>query len=257
MKRLALSLLLLLYGSTLKAAECPAPGSSVELFGTVGKDLGISMQLTFEKDRLNGTYFYVKHERLNVVKESDSGVYTIELEQAKKIPLNGSCAGGSLTLRESAPSGKPTGSFQGSFTTPQIVEGTWSTPDGKKTLPFHLQALLPADHVSGKYRTSDSLQEIDIRLHEGQVEVDGTAFWLNSNTGNVHTGDVEGTAKLEGNTAHYSDADTECSFTMKFSDRALAVSDTTSGCGGMNVTFNGNYERVGPPTATNQLINPY
>jgi hypothetical protein len=105
------------------AGECPAPGSVVELSGTIGKDLRISMNLTFQKDRLSGSYAYVKY--------------------GKEIPLSGTCVGGSLTLQESDASGKPTGSFRGNFTNPQIVEGTWSTPDGKKSLPFHLVAAPP------------------------------------------------------------------------------------------------------------------
>jgi len=264
MRRIAISLCLFVFcspflflvRSAAAAAECPAPGSVVELFGSMGKDLGISIKLTFDKDRLSGTYIYVKNEKLTIVKY-ESGVYSMELEHAKNLSLSGSCTGGSLTLQESDASGKPTGFFRGSFTKPNIVEGTWSTPDGKKSLPFHLQAILPTDHVSGKYRTSDCLQEIDIWLDGGEVTVDGAAYWVNEMTGSVHTGDANGTAKLEGDKVDFVDPGLDCRFTIRFTGRALDVSGSTPNCGGANVTFNGTYDRVGPPPGTTSLVDPY
>ena len=101
MKRLALPLFLLIYSSALQASDCPAPGAPLELSGTIGKDLDISMTLTFAKSLVSGTYIYMKQEKLNVLKDSDSGVYRLDLQQAKSIRLNGSCTGGSLTLQES------------------------------------------------------------------------------------------------------------------------------------------------------------
>jgi hypothetical protein len=147
MRRIALSVFFLVFWPTVTPAQCPASGSVVELFGTIGKDLSISMNLTFQKDRLSGSYAYVKYE--------------------KKIPLTGTCTGGSLTLQESDASGKPTGTFRGSFTTPQAVEGTWSTPDGKKSLPFNLVAApRPTTPKVGwtKLVGISSLQDIDGQL---------------------------------------------------------------------------------------------
>jgi len=196
MRRIALSLCLFVFCSTfpflvcsaaLAAVECPAPGSVVELFGTIGKNPSVSMNLTFQKDRLSGTYAYVKHR--------------------EKIFLSGTCTGGSLTLQESTASGKPTGSFRGSFIKPQIVEGTWSTPDGKKNLPFRLQALLPTDHVSGRYERGNYLDKntstgggLDILLLEpGRVRIQGDAVWVNpANPDSVHTGEVIGRPTLKG-----------------------------------------------------------
>jgi hypothetical protein len=240
MKWIAAPLLLFVPCSTVIAGECPAPGSVVELFGTISKDLHISMNLAFQNDGLSGSYAYVTHE--------------------KSIPLSGTCVGGSLTIRESGSSGKPAAFFQGGFTKPQTVEGTWSTPDGRKSLPFQLQALLPTDRVSGKYRMGNLLDkksktgaELNIlMLDGGRVRVRGEALWIgNPQTGSVHTGEVDGTAKLEGDTAYYIESSSDpdsCRFTIRFSDRVIAVTDDNMQCGGMNVTFEGIYQRVGPPT---------
>ena len=240
MRRLAVWLLFPLLCPAIAPGQCPAPGSVLELFGTIGKNLSISMNLTFQKDRLTGSYAYVKYE--------------------EKIPLSGTCSDKTLMLQESHPSGKPTGSFRGNFTKPQIVEGTWSTPDGKKTLPFLLRVLLPTDRVSGRYETGNYLDnktstgaELDILLlGDGQLRIQGEALWVNpAKTGSVHTGDVDGTAKFEGDKAYYiesSDDPDSCRFTISFTNRTITVTDDNMKCGGMNVTFAGIYQRVGPPT---------
>jgi len=239
MRWIALPFLLFLGCATSAAEGCPAPGSVVEFFGTIGNGLGIGMNLTFEKDRVSGSYAYVKHR--------------------KEISLSGKCVDGSLALEESDASGKPTGSFLGNWTKPQIVEGTWSTADGKKILPFHLQRLLPGDRVSGRYMTGNYLDqktgtgaELDILLlDDGQLRIQGDAIWIAAAKSSIHTGDVDGTAKLDGDKAIYvesADSPDSCRFTIRFTNRAITVTDDNGMCGGMNVTFEGTYVRVGPPT---------
>jgi len=242
MKWIVLTLMLIAPGS-IAAAQCPAPGSAVELFGTISKGIAISMQLTAQSDRVTGSYEYVKYE--------------------KKIRLSGTCNGGSLTLQELNASGKPTASFRGTFTKPQIVEGSWSTSDGKKSLPFHLQALLPSDHVSGRYETSafacttDDNKSVDeppddlnvLLMEDGNLRIQGNAFYANALC-NLHTGDADGTAKLEGDKAHYvfdASDPTSCRFTIHFAKGTIEVTDESGTCGGANVEFSGTYTRVGPP----------
>ena len=246
MRRLAVWLLFPVLCPAIAPGQCPAPGSIVELFGTIGKNLGVSMNLTFEKDHLTGSYAYVKYE--------------------KKIPLTGTCTGGSLTLQESDASGKPTGSLRGNFTKPQIVEGTWSTPDGKKALPFHLQALLPTDRVSGRYtqpnptcdtKDGKTVYEPDdelniLLLDDGQLHINGIAFYVTLSC-DVNSGSVDGTAKLEGHSADYvvdRDDPHSCRVTIKFTNGTLEVADDCVNRGpfGHNVEFAGTYKRVGPPT---------
>jgi len=247
MKHLGISLLLCMFSSSALAAECPAPGSTVELFGTIGKNLFISMNLTSQRDHLSGSYFYVKFE--------------------KKIALAGTCDAGSVSLQESDPSGKPSGTFRGTFRKPQIVDGTWSTADGKKALPFQLQALLPSDHVSGKYRSAGydlkkrgAGEELNILLLEnGELRIQGTALYVTV-TQYANTGEADGITKLEGDTAHFvEDPDNKdsCRFTIHFSNRSITVSDDNNACGGMNVSFNDTYGRVGPPTIDESLNAPH
>jgi len=242
MKWIVLTAMVIVH-SSIAVGECPTRGSGVELFGTIGKDLGVSMQLTGEGDHVTGSYEYVKHE--------------------KKIHLTGSCNSNSLTLQESGASGKPTASFRGTFTKPQIVEGSWSTLDGKKTLPFHLQALLPSDHVSGRYETprfvctTDDGKNVDeppddlniLLMEGGNLRIQGYAFYANVFC-NLHTGDADGTAKLEGDKARYvfdaSDPDS-CRFTIHFAKGTIDITDELGACGGANVQFSGTYTRVGPP----------
>jgi len=242
MKWIVLTLTLIAHGS-IAVGECPAPGSTVELFGTIGKNLGISMKLTGRSDRVTGSYEYVKYQ--------------------KEIKLTGTCTSGSVALQELNASGKPTATFQGSFTKPQIVEGSWSTADGKKSLPFHLQALSPSDHLSGRYETStiacttnddksvdEPPDDLNILLMEdGNLRIQGNAFYVNALC-NLHFGFADGEAKLEGDKARYifDAADpTSCRFTINFAKGGLEVTDESGACGGANVEFIGTYTRVGPP----------
>jgi len=75
--------------------------------------------------------------------------------------------------------------------------------------------------------------------------VSGESTWVgDSETGNVHVGSVDAMAAIEGNQARY-DAD-GCRFTIEFLHDALIVSGDDGGCGGMHVTFDGEYARVRP-----------
>lgn len=75
--------------------------------------------------------------------------------------------------------------------------------------------------------------------------VSGESTWVGDpETGNVHVGSVDAMAAIEGNQARY-DAD-GCRFTIEFLHDALIVSGDDGGCGGMHVTFDGEYARVRP-----------
>jgi uncharacterized protein len=78
-----------------------------------------------------------------------------------------------------------------------------------------------------------------------RIHVSGESTWVGSaETGNVNVGTVDGMAVLEGNHARY-DAD-GCGFAVEFLPDALIVSGDNGACGGMNVTFEGDYARVRP-----------
>lgn len=78
-----------------------------------------------------------------------------------------------------------------------------------------------------------------------RIHVFGESRWVGSaETGNVNVGTVDGMAALEGNHARY-DVD-DCSFAVEFIPDALIVSGDNGSCGGMNVTFDGDYARVRP-----------
>ncbi|WP_395683583.1 lysozyme inhibitor LprI family protein [Dokdonella sp.] len=107
----------------------------------------------------------------------------------------------------------------------------------------------PAGDVSGTYErigTGEDSAELTIaRAGDGRLHVSGNALWVgNAETGNVHTGEVDGTFALEGDRLHY-DADA-CRFTLKFAQAGLVVSEDNYACGGMNVTFDGEYEKTTP-----------
>jgi uncharacterized protein len=77
------------------------------------------------------------------------------------------------------------------------------------------------------------------KLQNGQIQVKGQSIWRNDITFN--TGEVEGVAMLEENQVRISDGG--CGLTVIFFQNALTVENET-GCGGLNVTFNGQYRKI-------------
>lgn len=107
--------------------------------------------------------------------------------------------------------------------------------------------------VAGHYTRYDEGQpdkhpsNITVRaLTEGRVQVQGEALWVgNAETGNVNTGDMQGTFVLDGNKINYTDGEDEgCRLTITFTKNDLTVTDDNMRCGGLNVTFNGRYRKV-------------
>lgn len=107
--------------------------------------------------------------------------------------------------------------------------------------------------ISGEYeryyggKPDENSATITVReLQDGQVHVAGNALWIgNAETGNVNTGEFDGTLPLTQNQVHYTDGDEEgCKLTITFDQNALTVSDDNLHCGGLNVTFDGQYRKV-------------
>jgi hypothetical protein len=89
----------------------------------------------------------------------------------------------------------------------------------------------------------DSAERKITRTAIGRLHVSGNAEWVgDAAAGNVHTSEVDGTFALEGDSVHY-DAE-GCRFMLTFTRGGLAVSDDNAACGGMNVTFDGDYMKT-------------
>lgn len=85
-------------------------------------------------------------------------------------------------------------------------------------------------------------------LRDKRVRLVGSAVWVgNAATGNVNTGEINGVFRFDGKLVHYREADGDdgCRLILRFADEKLIVSDDNLRCGGMNVSFNGEYRRVG------------
>jgi hypothetical protein len=166
-------------------------------------------------------------------------------------------------LAESDERGNQTGTFEGNFVSKDWIEGFWSSADKKRRMPFSAWVLdgeqVPAstanDKISGQYKRMvrgkmdrDGATLNIWVLKDGRVRVAGDAVWVgNRKTGNVNTGDVEGIFALQGSKLFYKEAnrDDPCSFTIHLGVDSLVVTEDTMRCGGMNVTFDGEYRKVG------------
>lgn len=79
-----------------------------------------------------------------------------------------------------------------------------------------------------------------IGLDDGRVHISGFSIWLgpNAKMGQINTGEMQGMGKIRGNIIQF-DSD-ECSASIKLTVKGMQITDE-SGCGGLNVTFNGDY----------------
>jgi hypothetical protein len=215
-----------------------------EFVGAINNTIRIRMKLAQSGNAIRGTYLY---ERVG-----------------KDIQLNGTISGQQITLKETDASGNQTGSFKGRFVTADLIEGTWSNADGTKTFPFRVAASVePAststsanDGIGGEYVRVDakgriekvSGASINVRLlKDGTVEIAGDAtLVVDAKRGNVRTGNVEGTYKLSGNKLFVKgEGQYDCALTITFGKGSLEVTDDNGQCGGLAVSFDGSYKRIG------------
>lgn len=84
-------------------------------------------------------------------------------------------------------------------------------------------------------------------LQKNRARVVGSAIWVgNAAKGNVNVGEIDGAFPLDGNKLYYKETDEDsCHLTITFAKNALVVTEDNSRCGGLNVSFNGEYKRIG------------
>lgn len=79
---------------------------------------------------------------------------------------------------------------------------------------------------------------------KNKVRVAGDSVWVgNAEIGSVNLGNIEGEFPLSNNTLYYHD-DYGCKFTILFKQASLEVKNDNHRCGGLNVSFNGNYKKI-------------
>jgi hypothetical protein len=218
-----------------------------EFVGTINKTLRVRIKLSQSGQSLSGSYVY---ERIG-----------------KSIRLNGAMTDKKeFYLNEVDEHGSQTGKFEGKFVSKDWIEGTWSSTSPKKEMPFSAWAMegkqIPTanahDQVSGEYRRVDQRGRFDRDssvldiwlLEDGELRVKGYSSWVgNARTGNVNVGEVDGIFELHDSKLffRYGDVDDECRFTITFGADSLTVTDDNLKCGGVNVSFDGKYRKVGPP----------
>ena len=216
-----------------------------EFSGAINRTIRIRMTLAQDGKTLKGSYYYVK--------------------VGKPISLSGSINGQQFTLKEYDENGSNTGTFSGRFVTADTIEGSWSNADASKTYPFSLKAASTATHqpstnpggVDGKYERldakgrieKDSGAELNVETQaDGMILVEGDAtLVVNARTGNVRTGGISATAKLNGNQLNLSEGDDGCQMKIVFGKGSLEVTEDNGQCGGLGVSFIGTYKRTGAP----------
>lgn len=108
--------------------------------------------------------------------------------------------------------------------------------------------------ISGKYeryyrgkRDKHSAWIHIFELQKNRARVVGSAIWVgHAARGNINVGEIDGVFPLDNNKLHYGKPEEDgCLLTITFAKNALVVTDDNSRCGGLNVSFNGEYRRLG------------
>ena len=107
--------------------------------------------------------------------------------------------------------------------------------------------------VSGKYqryfhgKPDDSANITVTEKQDGQIQISGTSVWVgDKDRGYVNDGELEGSFPIDHNRVHYTDGEENgCRLTITFGQDGLVVSDDNLHCGGLNVTFDGQYRKAG------------
>lgn len=101
----------------------------------------------------------------------------------------------------------------------------------------------PSDRWSwiGSWSSGDNAINIDGK-GLGLAITEAEAFWIGANPGQVHTGEAAGPLTKAGKTYRYSTDGCEMTLTPAGPDR-MTVEDNL-GCGGLNVSFSGEYHRT-------------
>jgi hypothetical protein len=249
MKAIASTLLLwspmLVAVSTLAYPETTQSSTDKEFVGTINHTLSVRIKLSQAGTVLSGSYAYEKI--------------------GKSLRLKGAMDGDvEFHLEEFDDAGNKTGKFEGKFVTPDWIEGSWSSTRGKKEIPFsafvidgkQVPAASPDDKISGQYKRviegrfdKNSVTLNVWLLKQGSVRIQGDATWIgNVKTGNVNLGEVDDIFASEGDKfSNNRTGGDSCSFTVAFGAGSVTVSDGFMNCGGINVTFDGKYRKIGPP----------
>lgn len=208
-----------------------------EYTGSINNKLIIKMKMEITGNEIKGNYYYEKIKQNITVKGLIKKITDSKNKQITQ-----------YIIEEFDEKGNKTGLFTGNLSSFVIIKGNWSSPDGKKIFPFILNEvknnIQNSESINGTYdRGGDAAIEI-LLLNDGNIRIKGSAVWVMS-TSNVHTGEFEGVASLKDGIAVYKSGstDSDCKVIIKFIKDGIEVEDNLN-CGGLNVTFTGDYKRT-------------
>lgn len=90
---------------------------------------------------------------------------------------------------------------------------------------------------------SDKASISILGMTSGRLNIKGSAIWIGQNEGQVNFGEMQGVTNASpvGNEAQFDVEGCEAKLTLRGND---LIVENESGCGGLNVSFNGHYQRI-------------
>lgn len=198
----------------LSATAFPANPLHTSYSGTINKTLKIKMKLNFEDKKIAGSYFYEKNKT--------------------EIPLKGSIDDlDHFEIQEYDSKGNVTGVFRGEHTGILELEGDWSKPGSDRKMPF----VLKADPVFGNGKSAGwagtwnyvkTTQFDRCSIDIGNEQPERFDFEIAAESGG-NAGSMEGTARIAGTKALWTDNETGCKVKMTLKGQSLYL-ETTEEC---------------------------
>jgi hypothetical protein len=189
--------------------------------GSINNKLPILMTIDFVDNKLKGTYYYMSKK--------------IDIE------IKGTIDSNNIMIEEFSGNTK-TGVFLGQLNEYNVINGQWTSPDGKKSFPFFIEEVgnnLKGNEISGQYDLGDTATIYVLLIDNNKIKFQGSAIWIGQTKDNVHTGEVAGITDLKDGKTVYDDGEGNI-LTITFKNGILDVAEEGQ-FGGMNVTFAGKY----------------
>jgi hypothetical protein len=204
------------------------------LEGTIG-DIPVHMSLHISDGIVTGSYYYDKvgkELKLEGTAEADRMFYIDEYDE----------------------NGERTGKFDGWYTHSIRMTGSWTNTKTNDILDFNLKVIggIPANAIwSGEWKRMDTGRFGSATLVIFNETKSGFEFQMDAFAG-AHMGMIDGTAVIDGTTAHFKDTDTTAELVFSLKNDLIDVQSKgeITYYAGANVVFDGRYTQKELPDDT-------
>lgn len=206
------------------------PTGQVQYVGSIDRNLPIHMTLWFDGTDIRGEYSYDKVK--------------------KPITLTGIAIGDKITLDEHVASEDVNAIFNATYDTEGVLQGTWTSPDGKRELRFIAQEVSNSKSSSYDGHYVKGKQYIDLyKLPNGKLKFQAHTEAKVAGQSALAIGEQSGIATINEFDGFVfkneldADSDEGCELKMSLIPGGVALADNSQ-CSDPGVHFDGEYQKA-------------